>query len=43
MCIRDSSHYIPPAKGVKQTLRIVREIVASKNDGADQNLSLIHI
>lgn len=26
------SHYIPPAKGVKQTLRIVREIVASKND-----------
>ena len=23
------SHYIPPAKGVKQTLRIVREIVAS--------------
>lgn len=33
------SHYIPPAKGVKQTLRIVREIVASKNDGADQNFS----
>ena len=33
------SHYIPPAKGVKQTLRIVREIVASKNDGADQNIS----
>ncbi|UQT44167.1 hypothetical protein M5E88_16550 [Akkermansia muciniphila] len=29
----------PPAKGVKQTLRIVREIVASKNDGADQNIS----
>ena len=33
------SHYIPPAKGVKQTLRIVREIVASKNDGTDQNIS----
>ena len=33
------SHYIPRPKGVKQTLRIVREIVASKNDGADQNIS----
>ena len=33
------SHYIPPAKGIKQTLRIVREIVASKNDGADQSIA----
>lgn len=30
-----SPRYITPAKGIKQTLRIVREIVASKNDGAD--------
>ena len=33
------SRYIPPAKGMKQTLRIVREIVASENDGADQGIS----
>ncbi len=33
--------YIPPAKGMKQTLRIVREIIASENDGADQDISTV--
>lgn len=31
--------YIPPAKGMKNTLRIVREIVASENGGADQGIA----
>lgn len=31
--------YLPPAKGVKQTLRIIREIVGSPNNGKDSSLS----
>ncbi len=30
--------YVQPAKGMKQTLRIIREIIASDNDGADQDI-----
>lgn len=36
---RQKPLYIAPAKGMKQTLRMVREIVASEHDGADQNIS----